>query len=91
MRWACPFDGGRDAANVSALLALATQSVGEEGAPTEVVARWRRALEATGWPTVRSLSALRTHWGHFAAPPTIVGSGPLGATITSSATGGGIL
>lgn len=60
------FDGGKDAAHVSALLRIATGLVGVSAAAEEVVARWRRAQEHVGYPTVRSLQELRTHWGHFA-------------------------
>jgi hypothetical protein len=49
---------GRDAKSVSALLAL-----GDSG---EVVSRWRRALSRSGYPTVRTLPELVTHWNHFA-------------------------
>ena len=78
-------DGGRDAANVTALLALATQSVGPEAASAEVEARWRRALAHEGYPTVRTIQELRTHWGHFADTnePSLVGRGPIRATITA--------
>lgn len=55
------FDGGRDAKAVSDLL--------ERGAPTEVEARWRRALAHSGFPKVRTLSELRQHWNHFGPDP----------------------
>lgn len=58
----------RNARDVTRLLALATQAVGHEGAHEEVLARWRRALGRSGYPTVRALNELASHWGHFAAP-----------------------
>ena len=74
-------DGGRDAANVTALLALATQQVGPDSASAEVVERWRRAVAHEGYPAVRTLQELRTHWGHFAPPPPRhTGSGPIVVT-----------
>jgi hypothetical protein len=53
------FDGGRDAKAVSLLLA--------RGAPEEVLRRWKLARAATGYPTVRAIHELVTHWNHFAA------------------------
>jgi hypothetical protein len=31
----------------------------------EVLARWRRALGRKGFPLVRAISELETHWNHF--------------------------
>lgn len=58
----------RNARDVTRLLALATQAVGHDGAHEEVLARWRRALGRSGYPTVRALNELATHWGHFGPP-----------------------
>lgn len=58
----------RNARDVTRLLALATQAVGHDAAHEEVLARWRRALGRSGYPTVRALGELATHWGHFGAP-----------------------
>lgn len=63
------FAGGRDAKAVSALLTL--------GEPDEVVRRWLRAWGRTGYPTVRTLSELVTHWNHFATAGPAVASAPL--------------
>lgn len=54
----------RDAKAVTSLLAL--------GEPDEVTRRWRLALATDGFPRVRTLSELSTHWNHFA------GAGPPG-------------
>ncbi len=57
------FDGGRDGKQVTLLLAKAE--------PAEIVIRWRRANERTGFPLVRTLSELVDKWAHFATetPP----------------------
>jgi hypothetical protein len=57
------FDGGRDGAQVKLLLAKAE--------PAEIVTRWRRANERSGFPLVRTLSELVDKWPHFAteSPP----------------------
>lgn len=52
------FDGGRDAKQVALLLA--------KGTPAEVVTRWRRANERSGFPLVRTLTELVDKWPHFA-------------------------
>jgi len=54
---------GRDAKAVAELLAMAE--------PPEVERRWKLALKHEGFPTVRTLAELVTHWNHFAAtgPP----------------------
>lgn len=69
----------RNARDVTSLLALATQSVGHESAPGEVLARWRRALARTDFPRVRTLDELVGKWGHFGAPveATSVGGRPV--------------
>jgi hypothetical protein len=74
------FDGGRDAANVSALLALATQAVGAESAAAEVESRWLAAMAHEGYPRVRTLTELRARWGHFGEVDSgIIGHGPIRA------------
>jgi hypothetical protein len=54
----------RDAKAVTQLLALAE--------PDAIAAAWSRALRHPGFPTVRTLAELVTHFAHFvgAAPPT---------------------
>ncbi len=60
------FDG-RDARAVTELLA--------KGDPPEVATRWRRARQRDGYPLVRTLSELNTHWNHFATDsPTKAGA-----------------
>ena len=57
---ACPgyeFDGGLDAKAVENLLKKADSP--------EVLARWKKALAHQGYPTVRRLTELNTHWNHF--------------------------
>lgn len=61
--------GGRDAKAVTQLLAL--------GEPAEVLARWRRALQRTGYPLVRKLTELVENWNHFATAGPAVASAPL--------------
>lgn len=53
----------RDARAVSDLL--------PKGTDEEILAAWERALKATGFPLVRALHELATHWNHFATdrPP----------------------
>lgn len=58
----------RDAKAVTELLAL--------GADAEILARWKRALAHKGFPTVRTLSELVTHWNHFAEPTRKPGEEP---------------
>ena len=60
----------RDAKAVKALLAL--------GEPEEVLARWRRALAAEGYPRVRATWELATHWHHF-GPEEATRRGPVPA------------
>ena len=60
----------RDAKAVKALLAL--------GEPEEVLARWRRALAAEGYPRVRATWELAAHWHHF-GPEEATRRGPVPA------------
>lgn len=64
------FDG-RQAKAVSALLAL--------GAPEDVLARWRRALGRSTYPTVRTPAELAAHWNHFATDSPANGKSPIRA------------
>jgi hypothetical protein len=52
--------GGRNAKAVTALLGMGLE-------PT-IVSAWRRALKHVGFPTVRTLPELVTHWSHFVGP-----------------------
>ena len=73
-----PFDGGKDAANVAALLALADQQPATAGpaAPGEVVRRARLAWsQFPGFYSARTLALLRSRWGDFQAPAA-PGRGP---------------
>lgn len=54
---------GRDAKAVKELLAFAT--------PDEISTRWCRAIQSPGYPSVATLSELKTHWNHFAAAKVI--------------------
>lgn len=66
-----PFDGGKDAANVKALLALADQQETTRGetAGLEVLRRARIAwAQFPGYHSARTLADLRSKWGYFAAP-----------------------
>jgi len=62
-----PFRGGRDAAAVTALLALADQQEVTRGdlAGSEVVRRARIGWAWVGFPACRSLTELATNWGHY--------------------------
>lgn len=78
-----PFDGGKDAACVKALLALADQQEATRGelAGMEVLRRARIAWEQfPGFHSARTLSGLRSKWGEFATPDTGRGTGPPRAT-----------
>lgn len=55
----------RDAKSVAQLLTLAID-------PT-ILAAWDRALRHTGFPTVRTLAELVTHFAHFVAPAPVRG------------------
>jgi len=66
-----PFDGGKDAANVKALLGLADQQEATRGelAGMEVLRRARIAwAQFPSFHSARTLSGLRTKWGEFATP-----------------------
>lgn len=52
-----PWDGGRDAAAVTKLLAVAT--------PEAIVAGWAAALRHVGYPKVATVYELQAHWAHF--------------------------
>lgn len=74
-----PFDSGKDAANVKALLALADQQEATRGdlAGLEVLRRAGIAWsQFPGFHSARTLSGLRSKWGEFAAPDTGRGTGP---------------
>lgn len=57
----------RHARSVSELLAL--------GEPEEIERRAKRALARTGFPTVREIHELVTHWGHFATDSPLKATG----------------
>lgn len=64
-----PFDGGKDAAHVKALLALADQQEATRGemAGLEVLRRARIAWgQFPGFNSARTLGDFRAHWGRFA-------------------------
>lgn len=66
-----PFDGGKDAAQVKALLALADQQEATRGelAGLEVLRRARIAWsQFPGFHSARTLSGLRAKWGEFSSP-----------------------
>lgn len=66
-----PHHGGRTAKAISELIRLAdgmTLGTHPEGAPAEVLRRAALARVHVGFPTVRELHELVTHWGHFAEP-----------------------
>lgn len=65
-----PFDGGKDAQNVKALLALADQQPATSGdaAPAEILRRARIARGQHGFNSARTLGDFRAHWGRFEAP-----------------------
>lgn len=67
-----PHHGGRTAKAVSELLQLADSMPPSmkppEGAPAEVLRRASIARAHDGFPRVRELHELVTHWGHFAEP-----------------------
>lgn len=71
-----PHHGGRTAKAIAALLELAAQGGHREDAGYhEVVRRAVIARAHVGFPTVRELHELVTHWGHFAEPQRR-GAGP---------------
>lgn len=53
----------RDARAVSDLLI--------KGEPEEILTRWKRALGRSGYPVVRTLPELATHWQHFATDAAV--------------------
>jgi hypothetical protein len=65
-----PHHGGRTAKALKELLALADQSPATAGdkAQAEILRRAVKAKASTGFPQVREIHELATHWGHFAAP-----------------------
>jgi hypothetical protein len=65
-----PHHGGRTAKALKELLALADQSPATAGdkAQAEILRRAAKAKASTGFPQVREIHELATHWGHFAAP-----------------------
>lgn len=68
-----PFDGGKDAAHVKALLALADQQEATRGdlAGLEVIRRAGIAWsQFPGFHSARTLSGLRSKWGEFAQADT---------------------
>ncbi len=67
-----PHHGGRTAKALKELIALADQSPATAGdkALAEVLRRAAKAKASTGFPQVREIHELATHWGHFAAPAT---------------------
>lgn len=74
-----PFDGGKDAACVKALLALADQQEATRGdlAGVEVLRRARIAWDQfPDFYSARTLSGLRSKWGEFIVPRGHTGRGP---------------
>jgi hypothetical protein len=71
-----PHHGGRTAKALKELLALADQSPSSAGnkAQAEILRRAAKAKAATGFPQVREIHELATHWGHFAGPSTPLSS-----------------
>jgi hypothetical protein len=67
---AWPHHGGRTAKALKELLALADQSPSTAGdkAQAEILRRAAKAKASTGFPQVREIHELATHWGHFAGP-----------------------
>jgi hypothetical protein len=72
-----PFDGGKDAAHVTALLALADQREATHGeaAPAEVMRRAKIARDQDGFNSARTLGDFRAHWGRFERPEARRGNG----------------
>lgn len=73
-----PHHGGRTGKAITELLRLAdgmTLGTHPEGAPVEVLRRAAIAKAHEGFPRVRELHELVTHWGHFAEPQRR-GTGP---------------
>jgi hypothetical protein len=68
----------RDAKAVSQLLALDT--------PPTVVSVWDRALRHSGFPTVRTLSELVTHFAHFLGAQARAGPDPNGGIMQRAGT-----
>lgn len=68
-----PHHGGRTAKALKELLVLADQSPSSAGdkAQAEILRRAAKAKVSTGFPQVRELHELATHWGHFAGPATV--------------------
>lgn len=68
-----PHHGGRTAKALKGLLALADQVPATAGgkAHAEILRRAAKARASTGFPQVRELHELATHWGHFAGPPAV--------------------
>ncbi len=63
-----PFTG-RDAKAVADLLSI-------ESEPERISTVWRHALRSTGYPTVRTIPELVTHWAHFCGTqPTATAKG----------------
>lgn len=81
-----PFDGGKDAAHVKALLALADQQEATRGklAGLEILRRARIAwAQFPSYHSARTLSGLRSKWGEFATPENGGGEAPDGLRPTA--------